>query len=99
MNKLHHNRENGLVFDPQTGKRFRVNVEGACLLDGLQQGLCPAQLIQVLMREYDLSLNEAERGYERFARQCRMAGLSVPDSSSLESGAELQVDSPSTSAA
>ena len=87
MKHLHLNSRTGLVLDPHSGTRFRVNKPGAAILLAWQQGRSPLEL---LTRHQDLSRNEAERVLHAFSRQCRQAGLCppvqqnpVPDSAAL----------------
>ncbi len=85
MKQLHLNRENGMVFDPRTGKRFRVNETGAGLLKGWQLGKSSESLLEELMEQHEISLNDAERYFQQFVRQCTLAGLPVPESGKSKS--------------
>lgn len=78
MRPLQIQPDTGLVLDPQSGLRFKVNTTGALLLKGWQQNRSYKNLVEDLMRECAYNQHQAERAYLTFTRQCRAAGLHPP---------------------
>jgi len=79
MKHLHVNPRTGLVLDPHSGRRYRVNEIGAQLLRAWQEGRSGHELLDMLASRHALTRNQAERALHTFARQCRLAGLAHPE--------------------
>ncbi len=99
MNNLQLNPETGMVLDPQSGLRFRVNAAGALILKCWQNGENLQDLLNELADTCDLTPPQAERSYLTFIRQCRAAGLQPPKVPTLGTPSGIRSDPRNSSAA
>lgn len=78
MVHLHLNPQTGLVLDPHSGARFRVNEAGQFLIRLWQNAHPPHDLVGAFAEEFDITQAAAERAIHAFHRQCTRAGISTP---------------------
>lgn len=99
MNPLQLNPETGMVLDPQSGLRFKVNPSGALILKSWQNGESLCDLLKDLAQTCGLTPSQAERSYLTFTRQCRAAGLRPPAVPTLGTPSGIRSDPRNSSAA
>ena len=58
--------DEGFMFDPTTGDSFVVNHSAIAILQGLQDGRSDAEIAQMLVDRYDVSLESAIRDLTEF---------------------------------
>ena len=76
-NALHcaHLEDSAVLLDSEKGLYFSVNATGATILQGLQQGLSPAAVVDQLMAEYDCDKTQATEDTLAFLNALQQAGL------------------------
>ncbi|MBX6423282.1 HPr-rel-A system PqqD family peptide chaperone [Thermosulfurimonas sp. F29] len=67
--------EEGFVFDPETGNSYTVNETGLRILRHLKEGLPPEKIVAELVKEYEVSPEEAERDLYEFVETLKGLGL------------------------
>lgn len=53
--------ESGLIFNPVTGESFSVNPTGIGILNHLREGKSPREINNLLVEEYNVDADTAER--------------------------------------
>ncbi|GEM_PF-5228258 len=99
MNHLQHNPETGMVLDPHSGLRFKVNPSGALIMKSWQARGDIQELLRELEEMCGMTHSEAERSYLTFTRQCRAAGLRPPAVPALGTPSGIRSDPRNSSAA
>jgi len=67
--------EEGFVFDPTTGESFTANQTGVFILKRLQEGKSEDQILDELLKEFDVSREQAERDLVDFIQ--KLKGLNL----------------------
>ena len=60
------NQDGGILLDIDHGLMFSLNIVGSKIIEKLQQGLEPSQIIEEISTEFDISRAVAQKDVEEF---------------------------------
>lgn len=60
------NQDGGILLDIDHGLMFSLNIVGSKIIEKLQQGLEPRQIIEEISTEFDISQAVAQKDVEEF---------------------------------
>ncbi|MFC1833439.1 PqqD family protein [Thermodesulfobacteriota bacterium] len=67
--------ENGFLFDTTTGHTYSLNKTGTCILESLIHGQPSPQIIDKLIKRFDVSVEEARRDVDEFTVRLTELGI------------------------
>ena len=67
--------KNGFIFDPENGISYTVNETGLFVLQELQSGLSPEEIVNRITEEYEVTEKNAESDVAHFMAMLRALNL------------------------
>jgi len=67
--------DEGFIFDPETGNSFTVNQTALFIIRLLKEGKGQDEIVEALVKEFDVTKEEATRDLIDFLEQLRLNGL------------------------
>lgn len=67
--------EEGFIFDPGTGQAFTSNATGLKVIEYLKSGKEDVDIVKLLVEEYEITQQEADRDVSDFLEQLRKMKL------------------------
>lgn len=67
--------ENGFLFDPNSGESYSLNKTGQLIVKLISEGKNEAQIMEVIMQEYDVESSSLQRYLDDFIMMLQQMNL------------------------
>ena len=67
--------DNGFIFNPLTGDTYTLNPTGGSIIKALKAGDSKSKILDMLVEEYEVNFEDAERDFDNFISQLKLHNL------------------------